>query len=295
MITVGLFGLLLAVVSLSCSKETETKTAEPGPAEYLAESFETGHKRSSEVLTFVGQDLYELINGGAEVYRLYQFVDVANAYYKLGETEITADVYRFSNADMAYGLFSTLRPTDPETASLGVESFKSPMSVRFVKGQFMVRVTGFEPDDATANATLKLAQAIEQNIKGTTTLPALFRLLPEQNRIRHTEKVIAMNFMGRSGVTEVYSQDYFIDDETITFFIAEDLSGGKFAAWKTALESGGGLLKPAEFGYDENYSFITTSSFYGDIVVGLKNGRLCGLVGYQEKHEQVLIDWLGTL
>ena len=292
---VSLTLFMSVILSLSCDKKEETEIADPGPADYLAESFETGHKRSSEIRTFIGQDLYELINGGAEVYHLYQFVDVANAYYKAGEVEITADIYRFGNPDMAWGLFSTLRPTQPETASLGVESFKSPVSTNFVKGQFMVRVTGFEPDDATAEATLQLAQLLEKKIKGTTAKPELLGLFPTEGKLPFTEKMIAIDYMGRAGVNEVYTTDFLLDGETVTFFVAEDISGGKYLAWSSQLETEGSLAKADGFSFDADYSFVASTSFYGDIVAGLKNGKLCGMLEYKKSHKEILTAWINSL
>lgn len=292
------FALVITLATLfSCSNETKEAKTELAPADLLMESFPTAeHTRSSTVRTFAGQDLYELINGGAELFHRYQFVEVANAYYTTGATEMAADIFEFAGADLAYGLFSTLRPMETESAGLGVESVRSATSVLFVKGKFIVRVTGFEETEESAKAVLNLSLAIEPSIPGTNDLPELFKLFPVDHRLPGTNKIIAVDFLGRKGLPNIYTTDYLIDDEQITLFIADDLSGGKFLSLKTHVETApAAKTSLPELPYDKDLSLILGSSYYGNIVAGLKNGKLCGMTGYQEKHKQALSDWLKTL
>jgi hypothetical protein len=72
---------------------------------------------------FVGDSLWEYINGGAELYHTYEFVDVATAYYLQDSTEIVVDIYRFATPDDAYGMYTQLRPGGPGTMNYGIEGF----------------------------------------------------------------------------------------------------------------------------------------------------------------------------
>jgi len=95
--------------------------------------------RTTEVRTFAGESLWEYINGGAEQYHEYGFKEVKTAEYTMGEKDIVVDVYEFSDATNAYGLYSALRPTEPEIINIGIEGYVAPLSVEFVKGRQVVR------------------------------------------------------------------------------------------------------------------------------------------------------------
>ncbi len=93
---------------------------------------EAGIERSSEVRTYEGESLFEYINGGAEIYHAYNFIEVATSTYGINGTEMVVDIYRFENPDNAYGLFASFRPDNPAFVQLGAEGFGSPASIDYV-------------------------------------------------------------------------------------------------------------------------------------------------------------------
>ncbi len=154
-----------------------------------------GIERSSEIRTFKGESLFEYIDGGAEIYHSYGFIEVATANYSFGETEMVIDIYRFDNPDNAYGLFASFRPDNPVFVQLGAEGFSSPTSIDFVKGPFVVRVVGFEESAEAEQAIGVLASEINSILPGSDARPDKFSLFPQDDVIEATDRVYAESFL----------------------------------------------------------------------------------------------------
>lgn len=289
-----LYLLLVTAVMIGCGGDSEAPLKETA-ASHLKPIL-GGIERSSEPRTFVGESLYEHINGGAELYHQYGFVQVSTAYYKKDTVEVTADIYEFADADNAFGLYSALRPDKFRTAALGVEGFAATGSTVYVKGSFVVKVTGFDETPATGRLITKLAAAIAEELTGTTDLPETFGLFPGMFAVSQSERMYAEAYMGRQFLTDVYCQDFVLDNDTLRLLLAEDRSGAKFLQWSTLVEIDSALTGMAKaLPFDDGNVFAFTDSFRGSVVAGLKSGYLVGVVNYTDTHEDFLNAWLEEL
>ena len=287
---------LLVIVTVGCGGG-EQPTDRFAPGNFLPREFaDAAVRRSSEIQTFYGDSLWEYINGGAELYHRYNFVEVATVDYKTETIEITVDIYRFDNAVNAYGLYSMIRPQKAGLLSLGVEGFASAGSLQFVKGEYFVNLIGYNESDATNHALAQAAQELNKLIPGTTSRPDAFDLFPEDKALCATDRYLAESFLGIGFLTHVFSQDYLLDADTVTLFLSQDEPSAKLLEWsKHAAESGKLDLAASDFPFDDGKAFITYDAYYGKIIAGLRKGKLVGMVGYSERLRHYLIDWLESL
>ena len=288
--------LAMALLLSGCGGESES-TEDSASTDFLPDKIDaTGFERSSEVETYIGESLFEYINGGAEVYHQYGFVDVITAYYTQDQTEIVVDVYRFEDSDNAYGLFSSLRPLEPTVVDYGIEGFTSRTTVDFVKGKYLVRLVGYDDSPETSSALLSMAKEFDGLIPGKTTPPRIFALFPVDSRIESTMKIQAESFLGRKALTDVYTVDYSADGETVTLFLTNDATGEKYAQWsEQAAEHKTTAVTLQSFPYDDGKVFIAEDAYYGRIVAGIKGEKLCGIVDYDERRKDILISWLNSM
>jgi len=257
---------------------------------------EIGARRGGDARTFAGDSLFEYIDGGAELYHSYHFVEVATADYRKGNVEMVVDIYRFDNADHAYGLYASHRPDRPDFVKLGAEGFKTPTSIDFVKGPFTVRVVAFEESELAAQAVLALASEIDSSLPGDNSLPATFSQFPAGAAVEATDMIYGESFLGQPFLTDVYSRKYVIDGDTLTLFISVDNAGDKFVRWfEVGAADGSAQPGPAEIPYDDGRDFVVDNSYYGRIMVGLKNGKLAGMVNYDDSRKEFLSEWLLSL
>ncbi len=288
--------LMTGLLFVSCgSKKKETNTA--APQNFLPESSSKTHlKRISDVRTFVGQTLWEYIDGGAEIYYLYDFEIVATADYKADSVEIVVDIYKFDSPDNAYGLYSMLRPVDAQPVRLGAEGFIDPASVVFVKGDYIVKLIGYDESEQSTLALTNFSEELANFIPGRTTLPETFSLFPKKNLIETSRKYFAESYLGQKFLTRVYAQDYIIGTDTVQLFLSDDASGSKFAQWKEIAVNTAEIKPIADsIGFDQDYSFEAPDRFYGTSLVGLKNDRLVGAVNYRDNEAGFVKTWLAGI
>ncbi|UCD95319.1 MAG: hypothetical protein JSU69_04515 [Candidatus Zixiibacteriota bacterium] len=253
-------------------------------------------KRVSDIRTYDNKTLWEYIDGGAELYLLYNFKAVATADYKMADVEIVADVYQFDSPVDAYGLYSMFRAPDVEVIRLGVEGFLAPASLNFVKGDYLVRLTGYDESPESGLAIVNLAEEINKLIPGTTEPPASFNAFPADGIVALTDKYYAESFLGHKFMTCVFCRDYLLDGDSLTLFLADDPMADKYIRWSELAERIRKRIDvTADLPFDEDRSFIFDDSFHGNVIAGLRKGKLVGMTNYGKKHEIFLVNWLNSL
>lgn len=287
---------LLAFAILGCGQNDEP-VEESGRPELLPEQLgSSGFERSSEIRTFVGESLYEYINGGAELYHQYKFVEVITADYKQNLTEIVADIYKFENPDCAFGLLSSLRPLEPQPVELGVASYASGTTIDYVKGDYLVRLVCYDDSPETFSAMMSAAEAIEKHVPGKASLPDMFAKFPLDGRIAGTETFVVESFLGHKPLTDIYAIDYAVGSDTVKLFLSDDPSGDKYSQWSERANMHK-MTKDiiGKYPFESENAFVAEDSYYGNIIAGLLHGKLCGIIGFGEQHETFLIDWLSAI
>jgi len=288
--------IMIAVILtffIGCSKE---KKSEPTSILFPDSFYEINMKRSSEIRTFENKSLWEYINGGAEIYLAYNFVKVVTADYKKGELEIVADIYQFKSRADAFGLYSVFRQPDAMIVKLGVEGFSASPTINFVKDKYFVKLTGYDNTEEGSLALINLAEQLSKRIPGSSEMPEGFGLFPSENQLTNTTKYFAESFSGQKFLTEIYSIDYSIGKDTVTLFITDDTSGNKYMQWlKFTEELNKRKDSPKSVIFDENLSFIYNDSYYGELLIGLKNNRLAGVINYKGEQVEFINKWLESL
>jgi hypothetical protein len=293
-----MFGLiLLFVLSLLACGGGEQRPTSEGLTAYFPAVVEGGQlEKVSEIRTFVGDSLWEYIDGGAELYHTYGFVKVSTADYRASDVELVLDLYEFATPDGAYGLYSMLRPDNPDLVPLGVEGFFTGSSLDFVKGNVIARVIGFDETPATGEAIRNLATQIASLLPGTTARPAMFDLFPQEGVIANTDKMIGESFLGYAFLKSVYTRDYVVGSDTLTLFVLNDPDGIALAEWFTQVsEKERSPVSLVDLPFDENYSLLITNPYYGDVLAGLRKGKLVGVIKFSDRHFKFVSDWLASI
>ncbi len=284
--TQALLTIVLFISCLSYLSCTDSKTEkEPEIASYLTANIgKTNITRSGQPMTYVGQSLFEYINGGAEIYHAYHFVDVTTASYDKDGTEIMADIYRFENSDYAFGLYSSLRPEKRQTVALGVDGFFSETTIDFVVGKFVLKIYGYDKTADTKLAVNIIAAELEQSLPGTRSIPEIYGKLPVENRLTGSENMHAVSFLGIKGMDEVYSCRFAIEADTVELFILKDPDHALLSIMKAKAKSDQNSTDIlTSLGLSEESSTVMIDPYYGNIVLSSNNSLLMGIIGYSDK------------
>lgn len=164
------FGVIVAAALLltSCTEEpagqpTEAAppTAAPVDAMNAAVVELDGWQLEREPQVVVGDALYELINGGAELYHRYGFVQALAADYADAQGRTLAlEVFEMTDADAAAAIFADKTGDTGDPADIGDEAVVESYYLNARTGPYLVTITGFDSDETTTAGIQALARAV---------------------------------------------------------------------------------------------------------------------------------------
>ena len=142
-----------------------------------------GWAQSEPKRQYTPDNLYDYKDGGAEGYLIYGFVRMDGITCKSGASTLTIDVSQMSDADSAYGVFtSNLDPRLP-IARIGMGGQIQPQSALFAKGKYYVEMVAIDSNpggDHTAELRA-FVTGIEQRLEGRDTPPEALAWFPQEN------------------------------------------------------------------------------------------------------------------
>ncbi len=151
---------------------------------------------------FIGEDLFTLIDGGAEVYLEYGFDRVVSAVYENPESQsIKLELYEMKDAPAAFGIFSLNRGSQGRPVPLGNEGLLYRYHIMFWKDRFLAYVSCSDTSEQTLAGVLALAAAIDGKIAESGTTPRLIDSLPSRDLER------SVYFRGPIGLSSLYTFD----------------------------------------------------------------------------------------
>ncbi len=123
------------------------------------------------------ETLYNYINGGAELYISYGFKEViSRTYSKPGQPNLTVEIFDMVEAKNAFGVFSHVREDVDYSYGQGCQVYEGV--IMFWKNQYFVSVVSDDETESSMSAIRKLAEDIDNLIKGEGQLPEILMLLP---------------------------------------------------------------------------------------------------------------------
>lgn len=128
------------------------------------------------------EDLYDYIDGAAELYISYGFGGALSCTYtKEDQPEVIVDIYDLIETRNAFGVFSQTRET--ENVQLGQGAFSMPGAIFFWKDHYYISISAWESSEEIENLILKLGKYIDKRILSTGKKPELLKLLPEKELV----------------------------------------------------------------------------------------------------------------
>lgn len=165
--------------------------------------------RLSDGPAFYGQaDLYEYIDGGAEAFVGYDFVELAHAVYQKGDAEITVDVYDMGRPENAFGIYAGESSPDYSFISIGAEGYQGDLLINFFHDRYYVKLSAFSDRQKGPALLEPFARSISSAIGTTASLPKPLLLFPAANLIPHTQRFVLRSPLGREFLSPAYAAKY---------------------------------------------------------------------------------------
>jgi len=133
----------------------------------------------SDRLNYTGKELYDYINGGAELYISYGLVGMKGCKYN-GENlpQITAEIYEMTSSFNAYGVYTQSRDKVESDYGQGSQSF--PDFIMFWKGRYFVIVNALDVTPESSEGIKYLAKLIDNSISEKGEIPSIVGELPQE-------------------------------------------------------------------------------------------------------------------
>ncbi len=141
----------------------------------------SGWKTDGATRSFGRKNVYDELDGGAEVYLEYGLVSLkVQKYSKPGEPPITFELFEMDGAAGAYGAF-TFEQQDEE-AGVGQGSEYGGGLLRFWQGRFFGFLQAERETAASREALLALGKAVALRLGPPGKVPTLVRAFPTEGR-----------------------------------------------------------------------------------------------------------------
>src|ERR1039458_4965844 len=140
-----------------------------------------GWTQKGEARSYVGDNLFEYMDGNAEGYLIYGFQSMQGVSCAKGEVTLVIDISDFGEADSSSGMVSANRDLRVPSANLGMGGQIVPRRAIFAKGQYYVEIAAGPEGDYTATLKEWMA-AFEKVVPGTTATPAALLWFPAEKQ-----------------------------------------------------------------------------------------------------------------
>lgn len=145
---------------------------------------------------YAGEDLYEYINGGAEIYHEYGFVQVVIQDYinDMGKS-VSVEIFEMVSPASAYGMYTFKTDSKGKRIFVGREAQLADYYMNFWKGPFLVTLTGFDETEETRQGLLNIAEYISSKMPVGGDKPRIVSFLPEEDLVAQSLKYFT-GFLG---------------------------------------------------------------------------------------------------
>ncbi|HLP16583.1 MAG TPA: DUF6599 family protein [Bacteroidota bacterium] len=233
----------------------------------------SGWKLAVETRVYDANDLWDIIDGAADLYVEYGFVDLHTARYTTAEgRDVKAELYRHRDSENAFGIYAAERNPENHFLAIGTQGYRETSILNFVDGEFYLRLSSHQSDEASGNALLQIARALEQQLHRSASLPAVLSLFPASGKQENTEQYVAQNFLGYSFLRSVYTASY--GDGVKAFIIARHSS----SAADSLLAACVSTVPPANSTRRADGSFLLQDPNNGPIALGREGAYVFGIL-----------------
>jgi len=221
--------LMVVTGLLACSQTDQPEPGTGRPREsrdmvgLMAGLTPAGWRRLDEVREFTAENLYELINGRAELYLSYDVVGLTFASFEHGTDRtrfIDLSVYDMGTPTNAFGIFAAERSRDEPSVDLGRAGYRSGANCYVWKGRFYVQVIASDVTAELERICMDLARQVTDFLQDSGEPVWGLTALPHANRVAHSIQYSRVDAMGLDFMRNTYTAEYRYGDDVVTAFLS---------------------------------------------------------------------------
>jgi hypothetical protein len=164
------------------------------------DDFVPGWKKSLRALRFEESDLFNYINGGAELFHEFGFEELFVQRYTKDENEISLEVYRMESPESALGIYLMKCGFETQIPGIGARHTGNKLQFTIVKGDYFLQANNYNGDEALMPVMVSLCQQVLATISEGDPVE-LLEYLPEENFVPGSGLIIR----GPYGLQPIYT------------------------------------------------------------------------------------------
>ena len=225
--------LTLAVVLSACTDRQQLPsssgiTSEPDSRpDLMAKLVPEGWNIYDQVGLFTADNLYERINGRAELYLAYEVISLTIATFE-DRVDIAKfielSVYDMGNPTNAFGIFSVERFQGEPPLDLGRMSYRSDANVYIWKDRYYITVVTSDSTDELQHLSLDLARKVTASLTDSGEPVWGLSALPQDQLIPDSVQYFKVDAMGLDFMTNIFTAEYRKGKTTIKAFLSRQAS-----------------------------------------------------------------------
>jgi hypothetical protein len=249
--------------------------------------FAQGWRWDFEPEIYTPDNLFDYIDGEAELYNDYNFVEMATGSYAKKDDEtisFSVDIYDMGSPLDAFGIYSSYRRPELDFEPIGDEAMVSDLNIRFYKGRYFVQLNGASTDPIVGKTIHQLAKDLAIKIPDAPA-PQELSLLLKENQVPHSMKYITKGFMGQGAFKSTVQADYESSDASFTGFVSIFANADEAARAITAFEKNlaqQGTITVA-LQSTGNKRFAGREELKGNIMAQVYGNYVIGVVGFEKE------------
>ena len=231
---------LIVFLGLSPAPAYQMKALLPGGEETMP------WQPKGESESYIGEELYNLINGGAEIFLEYGFSEAVAQEYSKETSSLRLTIYQMRNPEAAFGIYSLNRMRKPTLPGIGDEGVGDANYLCFWQNSYYVTLEAFPLEQELKEALQRLASLVSTRIAEHASPPLALKLLPQENIIEGSQCLVkgwlginALFYLSDKDIFQLGPQgtgvygEYRLPEEKVKLFIARYASPDKVEeAWQ---------------------------------------------------------------
>jgi hypothetical protein len=182
----------------------------------------TGWRQSGEIQTFQPENLFDYIDGAADLYLSYDFQELKVAeYLNEKKASVIVEVYRHKSPTDAFGIYSQERLSNANFLDIGAQGYSEKDILNFLAGDYYVKMNSFKTGPEDQEILLNFAKKVAENLGEKGALPSILLSFPEEGKKKNSERFIAIKFLGYPFLHSAFTADYELSGTKFKLFVIE--------------------------------------------------------------------------
>jgi hypothetical protein len=244
-----------------------------------------GYKKTANYPVYLPEKLWDYINGAADTYLAYGFVDLHVAEYKKGKNVIKLEIYRQGNNTMAFGIYSTERSPSFRFINLGSQGYIADGAINFFKGNYYVKIRTYSKNESTLKSAESLASKVSEMLTGGKEMPSALSLFPDAGKKVNEEIYINESVLGHKFLNKAFKATYESGTDVFSIFIIENntLEETRKTVESYLTITGGGIEEVSS----ETGRYMLKDGYNGIIFLAWKENRIVIISGLSKDQSDI--------